>query len=58
VLPGSKADRVAIGSEECRMTQTAEVTSRLHKDHIVRGFQIMRPDKLSVNSAAGTVREG
>lgn len=50
MLPGSKADGVAIRGEECRMTQTAEIPSRLHKHRIVRGFQIMRPDKLSVNS--------
>ena len=51
VLPGAKADRIAIRGEQCRVTQTAEIPSRLHKDRIVRGFQIMRPDKLSVNSA-------
>ena len=51
VLPGSKANRVAVWSEECRMTQAAEIPSRLHKHRVVRGFQSMRPDKHSVNSA-------
>jgi hypothetical protein len=49
VLSRPKADELAVGCKECRMTQAAEVPTRLHKDRIVRGFQIMRPDKLSVN---------
>jgi hypothetical protein len=49
MLPRSKPDELAVRCKECRMAQAAEVPTRLHKDRIVRGFQIMRPDKLSVN---------
>ena len=56
MLPGPKADRIAIRCEECRMTQAAEIPLRLHKRRIVRRFQIMRPDKHSVNSAVISAR--
>jgi len=49
MLPGSKADEVAIRGEECRMTQTAEIPSRLHKHRIVRGFQRLC---VQINSAS------
>jgi hypothetical protein len=49
MLSGPKADELAVGCKECRVTQAAEVPTRLHKDRIVRGFQSMRRDKLSVN---------
>jgi hypothetical protein len=37
MFAGAKANSLAVGSEECRMTQAAEIPSRLHRVSLVTG---------------------